>query len=293
MPQLQLNHLLKLLNLPTKNLTKLLAIEVSPLCLKFFVLQENCFDDLMDGSITVDSLQDSKVLQDIDQMLMEGKDTMQNKCTAKLWLQYLRMVNILQAFIKAEWTGNWQMHLKAMYDMLPYIAAAGHNNYTRSVYLYLQNMEGLQEQHPEVYQHFQNGLHVVRRSDRYWAGLSPDLVIEQVLMRSIKTTGGLSLRGRGMTETQCLVWLLSTIACSEVNLVMQELMSVNFLTSEQHKDVSETRQQKDMRDTQELLNFLMPRNPFHEEPSKHGLDCSTGCGQCRGVCTNLTSLDDE
>ena len=26
---------------------------------------------------------------------------------------------------------------------------------------------------------------------------------------------------------------------------------------------------------------------------KHGLDCSTGCGECRGVCTNSTSLDED
>lgn len=26
---------------------------------------------------------------------------------------------------------------------------------------------------------------------------------------------------------------------------------------------------------------------------KHGLECSTGCGQCRGVCTNVTSLEDD
>ena len=44
----------------------------------------------------------------------------------------------------------------------------------------------------------------------YWAGLSTDLVIEQVLMRSIKSTGGLT-RGRGMAEIQRLLWLLPTV----------------------------------------------------------------------------------
>ena len=92
-----------------------------------------------------------------------------------------------------------------MYDMLPYFVASGHNLYGNSVYIYLQRMVKLQEKHPEVYRHFSDGLHVVRRADPFWAGLSPDLVIEQVLMRSIKTTGGLT-RGRGMTETQRLVW---------------------------------------------------------------------------------------
>ena len=66
----------------------------------------------------------------------------------------------------------------------------------------------------------------VRRSDRLWAGLSVDLAIEQVLMRSMKTSGGLT-RGRGMTEQKRLTWLLSMPACAEVNLAMQELTGVS------------------------------------------------------------------
>lgn len=34
-----------------------------------------------------------------------------------------------------------------------------------------------------------SGLHVIRRSDRYWAGLSADLVIEQEFMRAMKSSG--------------------------------------------------------------------------------------------------------
>ncbi|KAG1677778.1 Polycystic kidney disease protein 1-like 2 [Nymphon striatum] len=37
-----------------------------------------------------------------------------------------------------------------------------------------------------------SGLFVIRRSDRLWAGLPSDLVIEQVLMRFLKTNGGLT-----------------------------------------------------------------------------------------------------
>ena len=58
-------------------------------------------------------------------------------------------------------------------------------------------MAKLQTTHSQVQQKFEEGLHVIRRSDRYWAGLSPDLVIEQALMRPIKTSGGLT-RGKGM-----------------------------------------------------------------------------------------------
>ena len=122
------------------------------------------YDDLMEGSTTLESMQNSQVLQVINQKLTDCKAAMQTQPTASLWLQHLEMVSILQMFIKAECTGNWQLHLKAMFQMLPHLAATGHHNYTRSIYVYLSKMNKLQKQHPEVYQHFQNGMHVGRRS---------------------------------------------------------------------------------------------------------------------------------
>lgn len=126
--------------------------------------------------------------------------------TPALWLQYLEMVNLLHTFIKAEKT--WNLHLQCVQKMLPYFASTGHNLYAKSAYMYLQTMRQLHIDHPDIQASFQNGFHILRRSDRYRAGLSSDLVIEQVLMRSVKTRGGLT-RGRGMTEAQRSQWLLS------------------------------------------------------------------------------------
>ena len=102
--------------------------------------------------------------------------------TATLWLQHMEMVNILCTFIKAERTANWELHLQAVSEMLSYLAASGHNLSIKCAQLYLQSMSNLRDDHPAVYRDFVSGLHVVTRSDRLWAGLSTDLVIEQVLM---------------------------------------------------------------------------------------------------------------
>ena len=85
--------------------------------------------------------------------------------------------------------------------MLPYFPATGHNLYTKCVRIYLQEMQKLLKDESPVYTAFKNGFHVIQRSGRFWAGLSSDLAIESVLMRSLKATGGLT-RGRGMSETQ-------------------------------------------------------------------------------------------
>ncbi len=59
---------------------------------------------------------------------------------------------------------------------------------------------------PEVLAFFKSGYHVVRSSDRYWAGLWSDLVTEHTLMRKMKTADGLT-RGRGIGESQRTQWL--------------------------------------------------------------------------------------
>ena len=55
---------------------------------------------------------------------------MRDKRTAKLWLQYIEMVEILLSSIKSDRTGNWPLHLKIDQAILPFLAAAGHNNFT-------------------------------------------------------------------------------------------------------------------------------------------------------------------
>ena len=75
--------------------------------------------------------------------------------TAKLWMHYLEMVQILLLFIKSDRNGNWQLYLKMGQAMTPFLAAACHNNYTKSLHLYLQNMQNLQETHPKVHMHFE------------------------------------------------------------------------------------------------------------------------------------------
>ena len=181
--------------------------------------------------------------------------------TAKLWLMYMEMMDITRNFIRSERTGDWQLHLHTMQEMLPFMAASGHNLYTKSLYIYLQKMSRLSETHPQVHKLFLNGFQVIRRSNRFWAGLSPDLIIKQVLMRSLKTSGGLT-HGRGMTEVQRVLWTLSRPACAEIRDALQQLTSVALKTSEQHKDSSITRQKRDSEDSEKIFSFLEGRSPF-------------------------------
>lgn len=224
-------------------------------------------DQVVAGEISLSELDSSPILDNMRELLYSARNKQnESRSTCHIWTMYMDMLDILRKFIRSERTGNWDLHLQALSEMLPYLAAAGHNAYTKSVQIYLQKMSDLQTTNEILYDQFKKGLHVVRRSDRFWAGLSPDLVIEQVLMRSLKTTGGLT-RGRGMTETQRNVWCMSSPVCAEVNEAMQQLTNVTFTTSEQHKDMSAARQSRDSMDVKKLIDFLKDKNPFEREGS--------------------------
>ena len=90
--------------------------------------------------------------------------------------------------------------------MLGLFAATGHNNYAKSARLYVQQMSNLSHTHPQLYEQFMNDHHTIRRSDRLWSRLSPDMVIEQTMMRPLKSRSGLT-RCRGMHETVWHTWL--------------------------------------------------------------------------------------
>jgi hypothetical protein len=238
------------------------------------------YAQLLDGTTSAELIRNHSVFRQLQISFQEILDQKRENRTARLWIQYSEMIQILRTFIRAERTGDWNLHLQALHDMLPYFAAAGHNLYTKSCYVYLMIMKKLETDHPDVHQAFQNGHHVIRRSERYWAGLSTDLTIEQVLMRSVKTAGGLT-RGRGIGESQRALWLLSMPSCAEVNQAMQEVTDAGFYTSEQHKEETKARQERDQKDVLSIIDVMKDRSPFAGDANLRNIE--TGVGADRSV----------
>ena len=158
------------------------------------------------------------------------------------------------------------MHLRAVSDCIPIFAAAGHYNYLKSAYFYLQDMTQLDINHPDVFRKFENGFHVIRHSNQSWAGLSSDLVIETTLMRSLNTTGGMT-HGSGMSERQIALWTMSRPITSEYNVAMQEFTNLSYTTNEQHKESTEARKKRDAVDLEEINSKPEAWSPFSTDPS--------------------------
>ena len=106
------------------------------------------------------------------------------------------MISCIQK-LTYERLGNWSQYLSSLKLMLPYFAGTGHRASTRSVSLFIQEMESLDD---FTKQQFEDGTFVVRRTEKAYAGISVDLAIEQSLMASIKGNEGLT---RVSASTSC------------------------------------------------------------------------------------------
>ena len=149
--------------------------------------------------------------------------------------------------------------------MLNLFAATGYISYDKSVRLHLQNMLNLRIL---IFGFMSEGrLYTVRRSEKFWTGLWTDLIIEQVTMRSIKSSGGLT-RGRGITESTRQLWLGSMHRCADIRNVMGELTGVYRNTSEQHVDLSCSWILRDNNDLQTLKDWFDVQDLFDEDEQR-------------------------
>ncbi|XP_033626039.1 uncharacterized protein LOC117289152 [Asterias rubens] len=60
------------------------------------------------------------------------------------------MVDILRKFVREERFGNWALHIDAVSEMLRYLAASGHNPYTKSAYLCVHRMSKLKDERQDM-----------------------------------------------------------------------------------------------------------------------------------------------
>ena len=172
--------------------------------------------------------------------------------------------SIIKEFICAERFSNWMLHLQAVTKMANLFVATGHVNYARRTYMYVQDMLDLPNSHPWLHQKFMEGHHAIRRSDRFWAGLWSDLVIEQTLMCSLKSKGGLT-RGRGFTENVRNLWVWSISHSAAVHEAMTSLSGIKMTSSEQHVEMTTKRMLIDTNDHMVFHRWIEARNPFNME----------------------------
>ena len=106
-------------------------------------------DKLINYDILIDNITRlQEKISGIEEELSESE-------TNSLWLTYLEMVDILNCNVMAERSSNWELYLTSLQNMLPFFAGSGRNNYTKSIYWFLQEMANLSA---DVLEEFKKGL---------------------------------------------------------------------------------------------------------------------------------------
>ena len=233
------------------------------LLLESFSIDGSLMDELKTvyGSLfdNTNFLDDGLHSSSLDDLIFERKleNIESHSWTGKLWVQYFKLVDIAEQFIRAERCGDWDLHLHSVKLMIPYLHATGHLHYAKSAQEYFQQMVKLEsDMNPEEFNKFKaKGYFTIRRSDKFWSGVWTGTTIEQVLMRSIKTSGGLT-RGRGITPSVLAKWVGSIPATSRMIRAVEYFSGVITVTSEQHSDFHESRQKRDHADLTTFKNWL-------------------------------------
>ncbi|KAF4531641.1 hypothetical protein B566_EDAN006572 [Ephemera danica] len=221
-------------------------------------------EHLMENKIlSSDAIQTPCILKLSEFVRNKLSDMSQKKRTSKLWSQYLHMVTLIRLFIRAERTGDWKLHMYCVRKMLPFLAAAGHLNYTKCAYLYYQSMQGLQSKMSESdYEKFVNsGYFTIRRTEIPWSGVWSDMIIEQSLMRSIKSVGGIS-HGRGYSESVLCKYINSLPVCAQFSECLEKFTGIESKSSEQHKDLFASRNKNDIKHVAVFAEWLKLNSPF-------------------------------
>lgn len=86
------------------------------------------YTGILEDKIGIDDVLHDENLTEINHLVRKEMERLSKYPTAKLWIQYLDMIDIMRRFIKAERTGNWHLHLHCVQEMLPFFAATGHKS---------------------------------------------------------------------------------------------------------------------------------------------------------------------
>ena len=162
-----------------------------------------------------------------------------------LWRTYMKMVEILLDFIRANRDGDWSLHLSSFAAMLPWMTIYDHTNYARWGPVYLAEMKGLEISHPELYQEFMEGNFVVKRKDGRFNQVPIDQATEWQ-NKICKISNGIIGITRNDTARDkfCITWAERSFVSHSTRLMLN-LEDTNDQNISTRKDAQQSRRKLD------------------------------------------------
>ena len=101
---------------------------------------KNYIENFHDNLLSYEYIESDKFLIKVNNKFLNKLEEIKERGkTAKLWVQYVEMVAVAKSFIRSEKIGCLKDQIAILQQMMPYFFSAGHFNYTKSAYLYIQN----------------------------------------------------------------------------------------------------------------------------------------------------------
>ena len=154
------------------------------------------------------------------------------------------MVNTLLLFLRAVRTSDWDLHIESSKQMIPWMFAADHQNYCRSLVVYLLQMVQIEKTNPQAFKELKAGFAVQRSTGNGFGQVPVDQTIEQTVNRSSK------LKGHGITNFSTKPksvdrWVATAHKKAALTSNLMVMAGVYEEDEFMHKDDRESRKVKD------------------------------------------------
>ncbi|CAH1248853.1 Hypp8457 [Branchiostoma lanceolatum] len=184
---------------------------------------------------------------------------------ARFWMSYIEMVEIMLNLVGASREGDWELHLSAISQMIPWCFAYDHTNYARYLPAYLFDMSHLNETHPEAFDYLKSGGFSVQIGDQNPFGRIPvDQTCEETVNKDTQTSGG--TKGFSLKPGAISKYYLVAEYRSMFLKKLRDMFDVQKAHSD-HTDLQNSRITRDEADVM-ALDIMLERhwiNPFSSE----------------------------
>ena len=223
-------------------------------------LKLNLCQEEYERFVTIQDIQiwESKFEAYVSELRKNGRDL------AKFWLSYKDLCELLFDLIYATRTGQWELYLACVDEVVPWTFAYDRQNYARYLVPYLDDMRALPETMPEVYTAFLEGHFSVQMSKANPFGQNEaDKTIENTINRDSKTAGGYIGFSANYAATQR--WVLNNSRRSSFRRLIWEHVSLEQSeTKSNHKELNPARIKSDGETVKRVVEVLesVLQNPW-------------------------------
>jgi len=224
---------------------------------------------------SIEDLQNSLMKEHMVTLLTEFDNEMKEVKNYAYWNSYIRMIEILLGFIKAQRTGNWPLHVETFAAMLPWLTVYDHTNYARWGPIYLTDMKNLESTAPVVYREFMAGNFVVKMSKHFFNEVPADQATEWI-NKMCKATGGIIGITRKDTARDrfCITWSVRSQVSRDTGILFEQF-SDEEETELHRKDSTPARINAEEEKVEALIQLLETQDVFRLPNKEKNLDIST------------------